>query len=41
MIPDREVEFTVTAEGYQDASEKVALPEGEERELVLVLEKKA
>jgi hypothetical protein len=41
MIPDREVEFTVTAEGYQDASEKIALPEGEERELVLVLKQKA
>ena len=41
MLPDEEVTFTATAEGYESASEKLSLPEGETKDLKLVLKKKA
>ena len=37
MLPDEEVTFTVTAPGYATATEKVTLPEGESKELVVTL----
>lgn len=39
MLPDEEVTFTVTARGYQPVSEKINLPEGETKELVVMLKK--
>ena len=39
MLPDEDVKFTVTAKGYESASETVRLPEGESKELVLTLKK--
>ncbi len=39
MLPDEEVTFTVTAKGYQPVSEKINLPEGETKELVVMLKK--
>lgn len=41
MLPDEEVTFTAKADGFEPASEKVSVPEGEKRELVLTLKKKA
>ncbi len=40
LLPDEEVEVTARAEGYQDATKTVSLPEGEQKELKFVLEKK-
>jgi len=39
MLPDEEVTFTVTSAGYEAASEKVTLPEGGTKELVVTLKK--
>jgi uncharacterized membrane protein len=39
MLPDEDVKFTVTAKGYETASETVRLPEGETKELVVTLKK--
>jgi beta-lactamase regulating signal transducer with metallopeptidase domain len=41
MLPDEEVTFTVTAKGYESASETLTLPEGETKDLVLTLKKAA
>jgi len=41
LLPDEEVTFTATAAGYEAASEKLKLPEGETKELVLTLKKAA
>jgi beta-lactamase regulating signal transducer with metallopeptidase domain/protocatechuate 3,4-dioxygenase beta subunit len=41
LLPDEEVAFTAAAPGYESASEKVKLPEGETKELVLTLKKAA
>ncbi len=40
MLPDEKVTFTALAEGYENASEVVNLPEGEQKELTLTLKKK-
>jgi hypothetical protein len=40
LFPDQEVTVTGHAEGYQDKSVKVTLPEGTTKELELVLDKK-
>lgn len=39
MLPDTQITFTVKADGYQDASETISLPEGEEKEIILVMKK--
>ncbi len=39
MLPDENVKFTVTAAGYEAASETVRLPEGRSKELVVTLKK--
>lgn len=39
MLPDEDVKFTVTAPGYEPASETVRLGEGETKELVLAMKK--
>lgn len=39
MLPDEDVKFTVTAPGYEPASETVRLGEGESKDLVLMLKK--
>lgn len=39
MLPDEEVTFTVKAAGYENATEKVTLPEGETKELTVTLKK--
>jgi hypothetical protein len=41
MLPDTEVTFTAEAEGYETASDAVSLPEEAEKEITLVLKKKA
>jgi len=41
LLPDEEVTFTAAAAGYENASEKFKLPEGETKELVLTLKKAA
>ncbi len=41
MLPDEDVTFTVTAPGYDTVTEKVRLPEGEQKDLVVTLKKKA
>jgi hypothetical protein len=41
MLPDEDVKFTVTAPGYEPASETVRLGEGEMKELTITLEKTA
>jgi len=41
LLPDEEVTFTVTATGYESATETLKLPEGETNELVLTLKKAA
>ncbi|HVA49696.1 MAG TPA: M56 family metallopeptidase [Pirellulales bacterium] len=40
MLPDEDVKFTVTAPGYEAASETVRLGEGETKDLVLTLKQK-
>ena len=40
LLPDEEVTVTGHAEGYQEASTKVKIPEGETKEIEIVLEKK-
>jgi hypothetical protein len=40
LVPDREVEVTVKADGFKTASRKVTLPEGKVEEVTLVLEPK-
>jgi hypothetical protein len=39
MLPDEDVKFTVTAEGYEAATETVKLGEGETKDLVVTLKK--
>jgi beta-lactamase regulating signal transducer with metallopeptidase domain len=39
MLPDEEVTFTVSAKGYEAATAKVKLAEGESKDLVLMLKK--
>jgi beta-lactamase regulating signal transducer with metallopeptidase domain len=39
MLPDEEVTFKVTAKGYESATEKVTLKEGETKELIVTLKK--
>lgn len=39
MIPDRQVTFTVTKDGYRSDPAQVTLPEGGEKELTIVLSK--
>ncbi len=41
MLPDEDVTFTVTAKDYEPVKEKVKLAEGEQKELVVTLKKKA
>jgi len=41
MLPDTKITFTAKADGYQDASETLSLPEREEREITLVMKKKS
>ncbi len=40
LLPDREVNVTVSADGFASASRKLSLPEGKTEELTLVLEPK-
>jgi beta-lactamase regulating signal transducer with metallopeptidase domain len=40
MVPDVKTTITAKAEGYEDASETVSLPEGAERQITLTLKKK-
>jgi hypothetical protein len=40
LLPDKEVNVTVTADGYGSASRKLTLPEGKTEEVTLVLEPK-
>jgi hypothetical protein len=40
MLPDEDVKFTVTAEGYEAASETVRLGEGQTKDIVLTLKRK-
>jgi beta-lactamase regulating signal transducer with metallopeptidase domain len=40
LVPDREVEVTVSVDGFAPASRKVKLPEGKNEEVTLVLEPK-
>lgn len=40
LLPDREVNVTVTAEGFATASRKLSLPEGKTEEVTFVLEPK-
>jgi len=39
MLPDTKMTFTVKADGYEDASETLSLPERAEREITLVMKK--
>jgi hypothetical protein len=41
MLPDEEVTFTASAKGYESATAKVKLAEGENKDLVLTLKKEA
>jgi hypothetical protein len=40
LLPDREVNVTVSADGFATASRKLSLPEGKSEEITLVLEPK-
>jgi hypothetical protein len=40
LLPDREVEVTVSADGFKTASRKLSLPEGKTEEVTFVLEPK-
>ncbi|MBI2826518.1 MAG: carboxypeptidase regulatory-like domain-containing protein [Planctomycetia bacterium] len=40
-LPDEPTRFVVSAEGYEEAEETLSLPEGEQKELVLVMKKRA
>lgn len=40
LLPDREVNVTVSADGFATASRKLSLPEGETKEVIFVLEPK-
>ena len=40
MLPDKEVNVTVSAEGYTEASRTLTLPEGKTEEVTFVLEPK-
>ena len=40
MLPDREVNVTVSADGFEEASRKLTLPEGKTEEVTFVLEPK-
>ncbi|MBI3463865.1 MAG: carboxypeptidase regulatory-like domain-containing protein [Planctomycetes bacterium] len=40
LFPDEDVTITAQADGYESRSEKLQLPEGGKKDLVLVLEKK-
>ena len=37
LLPDREVNVTVSAEGFESQSRKLTLPEGKSEELTFVL----
>ena len=39
MLPDERIKFEASAEGYEDAQETLSLPEGETRELKMVLKR--
>jgi beta-lactamase regulating signal transducer with metallopeptidase domain/protocatechuate 3,4-dioxygenase beta subunit len=39
LLPDEEVTYTASAEGYESATDKLKLPEGETKDLVLTLKK--
>jgi hypothetical protein len=39
MLPDEDVEISVTAKGYKPVTEKLKLPEGATKDLTVVLEK--
>ena len=39
MLPDEKMKIVASAEGYDDAQETLSLPEGETRELTLVLKR--
>jgi beta-lactamase regulating signal transducer with metallopeptidase domain/protocatechuate 3,4-dioxygenase beta subunit len=41
MLPDKEVTVSVSADGFEEASRKLSLPEGKTEELTFVLEPKA
>ena len=41
MLPDKEVNVTVSADGFEGASRKLSLPEGKTEEVTFVLEPKA
>ncbi len=41
MLPDTEVNVTVSADGFAGASRKLSLPEGKTEEVTFVLEPKA
>ncbi len=41
MLPDEDVKFTISAKGYESATETMRLPEGETKELVVTLKKAA
>jgi hypothetical protein len=39
MLPDEKTKFVASAEGYEDAHETLSLPEGETRELKMILKR--
>lgn len=39
LVPDEKVTFTVTAKGFEPASEEISLPEGESKDLVITMKK--
>ena len=41
MLPDKEVNVSVSADGFEGASRKLSLPEGKTEEVTFVLEPKA
>ena len=41
MLPDEKVKFTVTAKGFETATEEVSLPEGESKELEFKMKRSA
>ena len=41
MLPDKEVNVSVSADGFTEASRKLSLPEGKTEEVTFVLEPKA
>ena len=41
MLPDKEVNVSVSADGFEEASRTLSLPEGKTEEVTFVLEPKA